>query len=382
MVWRTEYCSGELAGSSEAGCDPGPDGGGHEQQGRDARVVAQRLVAEQLDQRAGRQTAHCAAGDHDEVGAVLNLHPLVFASYRITEDSAVLAQAEASPSAPRLTITSPSSARSFAASTVEVSWTGADPDGDNLTYLVQYSNNGGDSYDTVANGVTATSVQIDRGHLAGSTQARIRVIASDGVRSTTAQSLVFSVAPHAPSVFIHSPHSATTIGGFATVALDASAFDNEDGSLAGSAITWSSSIDGTLASSGFAVITTDQLTAGTHILTATATDSDNMTGSATVTIVVKDTNDAPVASDDSAHTRTGRSTAINVVANDTDTEDDLNPHSVRVLVPAALGIAAAGRAGTLTYRPAAAGYDPVVYEVCDRRRQCARAEATVIIMET
>lgn len=133
----------------------------------------------------------------------------------------------------------------------------------------------------------------------------------------------------------------------------------------------------------FAIAHLHQLSAGTHILTATATDSDNMTGSATATIVVKDTNDAPVASDDSVHTRTGRSTAINVAANDTDTEDDLNPHSVRVLAPAALGTAAAGRAaGTLTYQPAAAGYDAMIYEVCDRRRQCTHAEATVIITNT
>lgn len=65
----------------------------------------------------------------------------------------------------------------------------------------------------------------------------------------------------------------------ALVRLEASAFDLEDRKLPGDAIRWSSSIDGDLGNGS--ELATRALSAGRHVLTATATDSDGLGGSAT-----------------------------------------------------------------------------------------------------
>ena len=69
---------------------------------------------------------------------------------------------------------------------------------------------------------------------------------------------------------------------------------------------------------------------------------------------------------------------VDVAANDTDAEGDINPNTVRVLVPPSRGnVQAAGR-GIIDYRADVGSYDTLVYEICDRARQRAKAESTVI----
>ena len=109
----------------------------------------------------------------------------------------------------------------------------------------------------------------------------------------------------------------------------------------------------------------------------TATDNSNMTASASVTIIVKAANDAPTAADDTAHTRNGIPVVIDVAANDTDAESDIDLATLSVVTPPAAG-EARGRGGAVVYTAAAAGYDVFVYRVCDRARQCDFAEVTVI----
>ncbi|MFC1474602.1 carboxypeptidase regulatory-like domain-containing protein [bacterium] len=60
--------------------------------------------------------------------------------------------------------------------------------------------------------------------------------------------------------------------------------DTEDGVLADANLAWASSIDGTLGTG--ATLQKSGLSVGTHIITLTVIDSDNMTGQATVTITV------------------------------------------------------------------------------------------------
>ena len=85
------------------------------------------------------------------------------------------------------------------------------------------------------------------------------------------------------------------------------------------------------------------------MLTVTATDSSDTAAAASVTVTVA--NDAPTARADSVFGRAGRTRRAGVVANDTDPEGDIDPWSLAVAVPAALGTAAPDRAapGTITY---------------------------------
>ena len=150
--------------------------------------------------------------------------------------------------------------------------------------------------------------------------------------------------------------------GWASVVL-AAAHDAEGGWLGSSKIVWRSSIDGAIATGAYAVVTTEDLTAGTHTITATATDSDNTAGSASVTVIVRATNDAPAAADDVLRAVLGRGVDLAVLANDADTEGDIfttpTPRATSSPTPSRCGClrrwakraAAHGRARSATARP-------------------------------
>jgi hypothetical protein len=78
----------------------------------------------------------------------------------------------------------------------------------------------------------------------------------------------------------------------AAVRLEAAAFDVEDRDLPGEAIRWRSSIDGDLGTGSELV--TRALSAGTHVITATATDSDGLDGSTTHELVIDGAVGAPL----------------------------------------------------------------------------------------
>ncbi|WP_020571199.1 putative Ig domain-containing protein [Neolewinella persica] len=91
-----------------------------------------------------------------------------------------------------------------------------------------------------------------------------------------------SQSQNAPVVNITSPANNTAVVEGNAVNFTATANDTEDGDLS-AALSWESSIDGTLGS-GAAISAT--LTVGTHTITATATDTDTQSGSDQITIVV------------------------------------------------------------------------------------------------
>ncbi len=343
---------------------------------RSVRFGAQAAVAD-APERADTATAL-------EVWAVSVPDPPDYARVRVTRRPArdlpaAMAEANRSASAPAVAVTAPTAGSTVSGEFVQITWTASDADGDDLSFVVQYSTDGGTTYETLAADHRLMSLSVPRRLLAGSATARVRVVASDGVRTAAAQSGLFSVTANAPQVTVHSPAAGSVYGGLQALALHASSYDPEDGALAPSALSWSSDLDGPVAAAGTAVIDTADLTAGTHTLTATATDSDNTTAAASVTVTVKAGNDAPAAADDTAHTRSGVAVVVDVAANDTDPESDIDRVTLRVVTPAAAG-RTRSRGGAVAYTPAAAGYDVFVYRVCDRARQCDHAEVTVIAL--
>jgi len=86
------------------------------------------------------------------------------------------------------------------------------------------------------------------------------------------------------------------------VSLSATANDTEDGDITAS-ISWDSSLDGFLGSTGS--IDVGSLSVGTHLITASVTDSGGATGSASVTISVVNAGGDPItlANTGDAHTR-------------------------------------------------------------------------------
>jgi hypothetical protein len=193
----------------------------------------------------------------------------------------LLATLTASPNAPTVTLTTPNGGQNFATGAVNVAWSGNDADGDPLTYTVQYSTDDGANWETLAVDWPGQNLGIDSAALAATKNGLMRVLASDGFNTATAQSVApFTVQPHAPTLSIISPLDGATFIGDVQVFLDASANDMQDGPLDGTNVQWSSNLDGPLGHGAIVTFNASTLSEGYHTITVTATDSAGLTNSA------------------------------------------------------------------------------------------------------
>jgi subtilisin len=87
----------------------------------------------------------------------------------------------------------------------------------------------------------------------------------------------------APAVVIASPADHASFAAGQTITFSGSANDVEDGDLT-TGLTWTSSLDGNLGSGGS--FSTSTLSAGTHVITASVTDSAGAAGAASITVSV------------------------------------------------------------------------------------------------
>ena len=87
-----------------------------------------------------------------------------------------------------------------------------------------------------------------------------------------------------PTAAITDPTNGATFAAGEMVTFTGSGTDHEDGDLTGSALVWTSSLDGQIGTG--TSFTRDDLSTGTHTIRLTATDSDGGSGTASVTITV------------------------------------------------------------------------------------------------
>jgi len=180
-----------------------------------------------------------------------------------------------------------------AAGPVNVTWDANDADGDPLRYEVQYSFSGSSGpWRVLASGISSPSFSLDAAELEstghGALSGFFRVVASDGVNTGLAISNKFSVADKAPVAHIASPVNLSQYGFGQTVSLAGEGQDFEDGTLDGAALSWSSSLDGYLGSGP--EINPTFLSVGLHTVTLTVTDTEGLTGTASVLVQIE--NDA------------------------------------------------------------------------------------------
>ena len=110
---------------------------------------------------------------------------------------------------------------------------------------------------------------------------------SDGIKEplldvTTFVPVLVAVGNTAPAVSITSPANGASFDSRTSISFAGSASDTEEGTLTDSLI-WTSSIDGQIGTGGSLSVV---LSGGTHTITASVTDSGNLTGSTSITVTV------------------------------------------------------------------------------------------------
>jgi hypothetical protein len=200
--------------------------------------------------------------------------------------SQTLATVEVSNNTPIVKLVSPNGGEIWAASgTQTIMWRASDADGDTLHYAVQYSTDGGQSWNTIAVDLTEASLAIDSALLVGSDGALIKVLATDGVNTNEDQSdAPFKVTKKAPIVTITAPVDGMVFPAGTPVPLEGSASDLEDGALSGDSLSWSSDKAGTLGTGR--KVDTLNLSEGNHVITLTARDQDGQTSRAQIRIII------------------------------------------------------------------------------------------------
>lgn len=187
-----------------------------------------------------------------------------------------------SGTAPTVTFTSPASG--FTGTGQQpVSWTINSPTATSFTSRLLFSSNGGTTWSQIAQ-TTSNSTTVDFTYLPGTANGLFQLIATDGVNSGSATSIPFTVSKHKPStVVINTPLTGAVQRASDPVYLSGAVYDADDGVLSGTALKWSSDVQGALGT-GSPLITS--LKAGTHTLTLTGTDSDGNSISATTKITL------------------------------------------------------------------------------------------------
>ena len=114
--------------------------------------------------------------------------PTGAARVALTREGRELDAITVSASAPTVAITSPQAGEVRDGSeTINVAWTAMDADGDELTYSVFVSSDGGTNYLPAAIDLTDTGYSLDASAIEGGSQVFIRVAASDGWNTTQAE---------------------------------------------------------------------------------------------------------------------------------------------------------------------------------------------------
>ncbi len=201
------------------------------------------------------------------------------------KDDSQLAERTASANAPQVTLLSPNGGENWSGPQM-ITWQAADADNDPMTYTVEYSADGGQTWTPLNTGLTATSLDVNFDTVPGSNNALVRVSASDGMNTTAAASAnTFSVPVKGPQVTIDQPADNAAYLESVPFMVSAEAFDWQDGPINNpDSFVWTSDKDGQLGSGSWIVLSS--LTPGVHTLTVNVTNSQNKQASASVRVTI------------------------------------------------------------------------------------------------
>ena len=194
-----------------------------------------------------------------------------------------LDQITISKTAPTVTVLAPNGGEVWSG-VQTLSWSAADLDRDVLSFTIQYSPDNDQSWTPVAGNVTGRSYEIDTDRLPGSTQARIRVLVTDGFHTAQDDSdAAFTLADKPPRPFIRRPQAGDLLLDGEVLQFEGDAEDLETATLPDSALRWS--LGTQIIGVGRKVEA--QLPEGRYQVTLTATDSKGNEGTARMAFVVQ-----------------------------------------------------------------------------------------------
>jgi hypothetical protein len=217
----------------------------------------------------------------------------------LRRDTETLAERTRSANTPTVEILSPTAA-GFDGQPLDprILWSGEDADGGALSYMVQYNPGSGPhgerGWQNLGSDLTDPEFLVSLDDLAGGTEARVRVLATDGFNTGVAVSPSFVVPGKPPHVRILSPSHTTVYQEGDRIVLRGTASDREDGILSPEDLSWHSHLDGLLGTGRRLEVST--LSPGVHGIVLEAEDSDGQTGGDLIAIEVEERpNSQPIA---------------------------------------------------------------------------------------
>jgi hypothetical protein len=204
---------------------------------------------------------------------------------RITHQGKEMAARLVSLNAPTVHVVTPNGSESYG-SQMFIKWDAFDPDGDPLLYTVQYSPDLGQSWLALATDFPYKEWTLTNPTLPGSSQALIRVIATDGMNTGSDSSdKPFTLLNHPPTAHIVSPKNGAVFAPGEQIVLLGGGYDAEDGTLTDTALEWDVDNVGFVGHGNEAL--SPGLGPGTYGVVLYAWDSSGMTAQAEITIVVE-----------------------------------------------------------------------------------------------
>jgi len=240
------------------------------------------------DMTAGPDPRTGATQNDVHVLAISELVPYVVGTTRVDIEGpggVLLKTVSAGASDPTVRLTTPNGGEILAGDVITVAWTASDPDGDLLTFNVQYSPDNGASWTMVAQNLSEHNIALDAVNIPSGAAARFRVWVSDGIHTASDESdAPFTVPNRVPSAEITQPAGTVAVAISQTLGLDGRAYDVDTGSMTSSQLQWLSSLDGLLGNG--AQLSVAGLREGFHTITFRADDGFGGVATDTVDVIV------------------------------------------------------------------------------------------------
>lgn len=205
---------------------------------------------------------------------------------QVVRDGQILAERALSPSAPSVVFTAPAAGTEIGDEPVTLAWNVTDADSDALVSLLQWSADGGGNWETLSIDLPMNEFEVVSTSLRGSTNAFFRVLVTDGLRTSVAQTGPFTVQDHIPTLSITAPSPGMQFAYGDQVEFIGIAHDHDDGDLDDDSLIWTSDRDGEIGRGSRFSKPAEDLATGRHVIQLVATDHTGNSVTNTVDISI------------------------------------------------------------------------------------------------